>query len=126
MPQHDFTPESIDRLYEFDCHLWRYSPSLSRLLLRLLRGDAVDGESHFVLFVSVEYFMGPVAWKGDELRFGTPQEIMNLVGGNQAGYYHRQLNGTDLPSTLKLYLFGNTAKILCHGAHLFTRPIEDF
>ena len=120
------TPGSLNRLDEFDCHLWRYSPSLSRLLVKLLLGDAVEGESHYVMFRTVEFYSGAMAWKGAAFTLATRAEIFDIVARLRGERYAHEFASSDSMDGRKLFVFGDHAQILCHEALLYHEMPLDF
>ena len=113
-------PATLDSPAEYACHVWDYSPSLSRLLLRLTRGDFLEGETRFVIFSTVRYYSGPMAWKSAEFTFGSLEEISQLF--NQIWSEGHPRHGDSDPIDLappQLFLFADTARILCYSASLY-------
>jgi len=113
-------PATLDNPAEYECRAWDYSPSLSRLLLRLTRGDFLEGETRFVIFSTVRYYSGPLAWESAEFTFGTTEEISQLLNQiwGEGHPRHGDWDPSD-PAPAQLFLFGNIARILCYGASLY-------
>lgn len=116
---------TVDGLDEYSCHVWRYSPSLSRLLLKLMRGDAIEGDSLYLLFVPVEFFSGSMVWKGARFELGGEDQVVELLARIHGEQYAAQY-AKKHPSAKRLYVFGDRARILCHEALVYTDMPSDF
>src|SRR5688572_26585338 len=60
------------------CQVWSYSVSHSRLLLRIYRGKFDEGVL-YLGFEMVQYFEGPLSWKGANFYIGNTDECIKLL-----------------------------------------------
>jgi hypothetical protein len=75
------------------------------MLLRVHQGDFLTGDTFYLLFTEVQYFEGPMSWKGVGFQLGTSDECLTLLQKRPA---ISKLPETDLQSminTIKLFKF---------------------
>lgn len=63
---------------EYFCRVWSYFVSHSRLLLRVYKGK-IDEEEFYLNFEMVQYFEGPLGWKGANFYIGSSDECVKLL-----------------------------------------------
>jgi hypothetical protein len=68
-----------DPSMELLCHVYDYTLAHKTLVIELTRGDYVKGEKSYVHFTGVEFFCGPMAWKGGGFEVAPAAECLNLL-----------------------------------------------
>ena len=79
----------------YNCIVWSYRVSLSRLLVRVDEGE-FDKNFFYLIFEEVLYFEGPLRWGGANFCLGTDEECVKIL-------HRRGLNGIPEGELLNLY-----------------------
>ncbi len=82
------------------CSMVRYTWSHSQLVFILQMADATHPLK--LAFQSVEYFEGPMIWKGVNFRLGSTEEYLQLFHNTQE--YHNTSSDFALTKRYKLYI----------------------
>jgi hypothetical protein len=64
---------------KYHCQIWAYDPSLSRLYVRIHKGDFKTGQVLYLLFVSTHYFDGPLGWKSADFQLAPFADVVELL-----------------------------------------------
>jgi hypothetical protein len=109
----------------YRCHIHRYYSGLSRMYVRVFKGDAKE-PAFYVLFSDVGYYEGPMNWQGISIRIAPPQECLALMQKNGLldGVVPEMLNA--ITEVAHLYLLESApVKIIAgHAARLSEIPQE--
>lgn len=70
---------NLPELDSYNCVVWAYSANLSQLYIRLFASPVKLDEHLYLGFQSVRYFSGPMRWSGANFRFGSRDEILDLI-----------------------------------------------
>lgn len=62
----------------YRCSVHRYHSTVSRLYLRLYRGQE-QAPAFYILFPDVGYFEGPMTWQGADFRIESHEECVQLM-----------------------------------------------
>jgi len=62
----------------YRCHVHRYFSGLSRLYIRVFRGQQADA-AFYLLFSDVGYFEGPISWEGADFRIAPHEDCIALM-----------------------------------------------
>jgi len=63
----------------YNCVVWGYTASHSQLYIRLFASPVKLDEYLYLGFQTVRYFSGPMRWSGGNFRFGSRDEILDLI-----------------------------------------------
>lgn len=110
--------EILSSLENFSCFVWRYRASHSRLVIKIVCGDVIEGDVFYLVLTTVLYFSGPMVWAGSNIRLGSNEEISQVYGkflGDQNSLVNRPPEHNDW----LLLIFEGAGQILCHGATLY-------
>lgn len=62
----------------YRCHVHRYFSGLSRLYIRVFRGEQ-DAPAFYLMFTDVGYFEGPINWEGADFCIASPEDCLHLM-----------------------------------------------
>jgi len=61
------------------CRVWKYAVSHSCLLIRAGKIGSHPPKTFYLLFEGVSHFLGPLSWKGADLRVATTEELIDFA-----------------------------------------------
>lgn len=62
----------------YRCHVHRYFSGLSRLYIRVFKGQQ-NIPAFYLLFSDVGYYEGPISWQGADFSIASEQEAIDLM-----------------------------------------------
>jgi hypothetical protein len=86
-------------------------------MIKVVRGDVIEGEVFYLVLTSVRYFSGPMIWSGHAFRFGTQEEIARILG-KLPGDLESSADKPEHDNPL-LLVFEGASQILCHHVTAF-------
>jgi hypothetical protein len=89
----------------YSCKVWSYLASHSQMLLRIHEGDFLTGDTFYSLFTGVQYFEGPMRWKGASFQLGTSEESLALLQKRPALVNLPERDLQTIINTTKLFKF---------------------